>query len=204
MKKTLLSLAIFGSLVSASQAVTAVSNNAGFIGYSPDGGAFFGDLSSSFTTGSDIYELNSVTFDFSFQFGGATPNQFGVTLHSDGGSAPSGLLAALSGANAPAENMSSTYTFTVPFEVAANTKYWFKLSDPGGFGYEPLSASDTSETSSIGWTIGDDIYSSVASGTSGAGVPFAMSIDADVVPEPSSTALLGLSAVGLLLRRRRA
>ena len=126
------------------------------------------------------------------------PQGYSLGLYADDGSNRLGvLLGTYPGTSTGVTGFGSDYPVstvpaTTPALVVAGAKYWLVASS----------------ASSLAWR-----YSSVAgvgptyagsAGTYGTGVPTAFSVSVNPTPEPSALAALGLGAVGLLRRRKRA
>ncbi len=104
----------------------------------------------------------------------------------------------------------ATFVFDTPVALAANTTYGFDLGQAtnnngwqAGIPYLAYSGDEVS---------GDDLQSGAVDGNIGAGTSDAnlttnrdmvYHLDLSAVPEPTTTALLGLGGLALILRRRK-
>lgn len=167
------------------------------------------DVASSFTTGiASGYELNSATLfmdNASFPGGG-----FSLSLYSDSAGLPGSNLGVIfSGSSDPATNGFYTYTASSPYALSASTKYWLvaSVAHPGPTRMYPwLATSDFSETSPLGWSIGNTAFLQPVSGSWSldSSNTQMFSIDATAAaPEPSRATLMVAALCMLVLRRRR-
>lgn len=201
------SAALFSGATSAS-AATAVSN----LGETTDGG--FGitfDSESSngfvvgqfFTTGAQASTLNSVTLDLQMLSSGP----FSVGLYSYNGTNP--WTIPLLNLTPTAVFANGLNTFTGAYALTANTSYWIVVNPQDNISLAWTATNSLGQTSNSGWTIGDShgvVFLDKDNNGWQNGAPNVgrMSIDATVVPEPTSAALLFCgAALGLRRLRKR-
>lgn len=163
----------------------------------------------SFTTSAEDFELTSAAVKFNQGVKQATnvAVELWSTNTTSPGPEPWTKISDLSGAStifAP-----GAVSFTGSVALTANTTYWLVVS-----GVDVLldTTGDPTESGVLsGWKIGDVAVTYDASAAMPAWVPVPISETLQIeikgnpaaVPEPSSTALLGLGSLGLLLRRKR-
>ena len=165
-------------------------------------------LYQSFTVGTSAATIDAVTLSTGF-----IVNQTGmqVALFSDFSGAPYRSIGTFTFAGPPAGIPYNTPTFTASpgsFNVNANTTYWIQVTSigggPGDSNYLSIT-SNTAETGSPGWSLGDShLYTYGGSSPQVyVGNPIRMEISG--VPEPSSASMLILGLGGMIpfLRRRR-
>jgi hypothetical protein len=125
-------------------------------------------LAPSFTTGSDLFILSSVTLFFALKSGTTSdPGNLLLRLYSNASGVPG---SAISGGNfnAPTIGSASQYTFTLatPQKLVVNTTYWLVAetsnANPGTYLWAHTSSSV--ETGFAGWSIGNTAVYSVSQG----------------------------------------
>jgi hypothetical protein len=163
-------------------------------------------VAASFTVGSGIYELSSVTLKLDGEptFAGDGIATFNAFLYSDSNSAPNVPIASLGSLVTNAGWFTFfNHQFDAPPEVLlySNTTYWVYLTSPAGDngGWGGSFAND--ETGAPGWSIGDTGWS--LGGPTDATPTF--SVNAVLIPEPQSALLFSLGALGMMVAvvRRR-
>lgn len=182
------------------------------IGYAPDDpiNGFSGDLSFSFTTDATNYTFNSVNLFLGTGVSDGIGGNFLVALSEDNGAIPGDFMEVLSGDTDPTQS-DIAYQYSGSSILTANTTYWISLMNMDTTGnslYDFLSAGTTDESASSVWSIGDDIYSSIAGGFIGATGPFLSQFDATIVtqtpvPEPASALLFMVGLIGIVGLRRK-
>ena len=154
-----------------------------------------------FTTGSNVagYDLTSVTMLFTVDTGETPDPTFQLDLFTNAAGVPGSSIIAFSGSNSPIDGL---FTCTGSTVLAPNTKYWLVSSAPqilGSFkNFRHFSTVDDGEVSSDGWTIGD-VGASHEFGSWGPlfnSQQLKFSVDANVIPEPSSIAVLAMALLG--------
>jgi hypothetical protein len=155
-------------------------------------------LTASFGTGSTSYTLNSVTL----LLANTTAGQASLSLYSDGTLEPGTALGTLTAPASYSGALANTTFAASGLTLAANTTYWVVLRATSG----AIDWAWTSDNTGTGvgfqhtWGSSDDAGSTWFTFDT---FPTQFSITATPVPEPGSLALVGVGAVGLLLRRRR-
>ncbi len=163
-------------------------------------------LAMGFNTGSSSFLFNSVLIavqNFS------DTSSFSITggIYSDNANAPGALFAAFNDVLVP-ENGVETPLFTTvtPAFLAANTTYWILLDGPteadrylGWLKTEGTEVEETAPVTYVGTRLSLDSGSTWDEAASDVNIH----VDASVVPEPSTWALLGLGALALGFAARR-
>lgn len=155
-----------------------------------------------FTTGGQASTLNSVTLDLQMLSSGP----FSVGLHSYNGTNP--WIIPLLNLTPTASFADGLNTFTGAYALTANTSYWIVVNPQNTISLAWRATTGTGQTSNSGWTIGDshgEVYLDRDNDGWQNGAPSVgrMSIDATVVPEPTSAVLLLFGASLCLLQRFR-
>ena len=159
---------------------------------------------SSFTTGNLTYQLSSVTMAFD---DGGSGSAFNLSLYSVTSGVPDTLIETLGDPN---PLTAGNYTFTsIGTTLAPNTTYALvgsPLTNEISNYYVDRTIS-TNATSSASWVIDDGFYNdSTSPGWTTDPAKLVFDIQANLVPEPSTYALLslGVLTLGIAARRRRA
>lgn len=160
----------------------------------------------SFVSGPAPVELTQLRF--SINIGDVSIDPIQATL-STGGSVPGGINPITIGSAAPAAPTPVSQLMTImpaaPIQLAANTSYWIHFTVPTGSAIYTINNSNA-PVIEPGWSLGNTWYYAPDFGgswtevTSGPQARVELTVEA--VPEPGS-ALLGLVAGGMALRRRR-
>jgi hypothetical protein len=200
---------VFASKYAQGQEITYVSNLGGnpadYTGYGIGSNQW---LANSFVTGTTSagYQLNSVQIPVGVN---GNPSGFSLSLYSDNGGHPGNNLGTLGGSN-PTDW--ALYNFTASgIELTPSTTYWIVATSPtpaySDDSYYWVFASDTSYTSSDGWSMNPDGWRASFSGGSswgnGTGSPYQFAVSATPVPEPEIYSLAGSGLLAILLRRRK-
>jgi photosystem II stability/assembly factor-like uncharacterized protein len=190
----------------SASAATVVSN----LGETTDGGfgiTFDGESSNGFavgqffTTGAQASTLNSVTLDLQMLSSGP----FSVGLYSYNGTNP--WTNPLLNLTPTAIFAGGLNTFTGAYALTANTSYWIVVNPQDNISLAWTATNSLGQTSNSGWIIGDShgvVYLDKDNNGWQNSAPSVgrMSIDATVVPEPTSAVLL-LFGASLCLQRSR-
>lgn len=160
----------------------------------------------SFVSGPAPVELTQLRF--SINIGDVSIDPIQATL-STGGSVPGGINPITIGSAAPTAPTPVGQLMTIvpaaPIQLAANTSYWIHFTVPTGSAIYTINNSNA-PVIEPGWSLGNTWYYAPDFGgswtevTSGPQARVELTVEA--VPEPGS-ALLGLVAGGMALRRRR-
>ena len=188
------------------QAALAVSN----LGETVVGSLSFGSdsalLGVSFTTGDIATQMSSLEFLVGPNAGYQSST---VALYTSSSAKPGSSLTSWT-----YPNVTTGQTVTVNttnFNLSASTEYFLVFSSTHAGGPPNISATNSPDETvgdaaqvGTGWTIGNIHYVSTDTGQSWTPVDSsAGQIQINVVPEPSSLALLGLGSFALILRRRK-
>jgi hypothetical protein len=200
---------VFASKYAQGQEITYVSNLGGnpadYTGYGIGSNQW---LANSFVTGTTSagYQLNSVQIPVGVN---GNPSGFSLSLYSDNGGHLGNNLGTLGGSN-PTDW--ALYNFTASgIELTPSTTYWIVATSPtptySDDSYYWVFASDTSYTSSDGWSMNPDGWRASFSGGSswgnGTGSLYQFAVSATPVPEPEIYSLAGSGLLAILLRRRK-
>ncbi len=197
-----LSEVVLSNLLESQDSLTAVGSV---------GSAQLNNHASPFTTGNSSYYLENVIIDIG-NIGGSPSGTFSVFLLSDTAGEPGSQLFQFTGNTAP-DNGLFTYTVPASQTLAPNTQYWIATIDVNeltAFGrYTIWRTNSDAETSSFGWTIGNDSRISFTDDVTG---PWSQtqaqvlrfSVTASAVPEPATyaTAVSLLVFLIVIIRRR--
>ena len=128
---------------------------------------------------------------------------FLIGLHADADGLPGDRIATL--ASEPPDPQGGVVRFvnTELVLLASSQSYWIVTEDLHEIRYSWNSSVDSSDSSDVGWTIRDGSAAVVGDTWMPAIGNYLFSVDAQVIPEPSTTTLLLGSAVVLTTRRRR-
>jgi hypothetical protein len=165
-------------------------------------------IANSFTTGSTMLTLESVTLFMANANASLDNGGFGLGLYSDLGGQPDvfPLFVSFTGSSHPATSGNYTYTASA-FSLDPNTTYWLVArvsSGPPDTAYEWGATSDLSQASNSGWSIGTTAIQNLDVGFGW--IPdtsTAQLFSVQVVPEPSAALLVIGSGAGLLVWRKR-
>ena len=169
------------------------------------------DLAESFTTGTSAATLNSITLRIrrnTTDGGGG----FSLQLWSNASTLPGISLITLSGTADPLPATVGTvsdFTYTGSTALNASTTYWVVAtvtqSSPNKTYTWNQTNNSIAETGTAGWTIGDTLVDRFRPGTTWTndlGPPLQLSIDATIVPEPATWAML-CGGIGMLAAFKR-
>jgi hypothetical protein len=199
-------LALIGTLPSTSRAGTVLSDNLSATSGGTEAASGSTWLTSSFGTDASSYTLNSVTLLLANSVGGKAE----VDLYTDGGLQPGSFVGTLTAPGSYSSSLASTTFTTSGITLASDSTYWVVLKALSGeFDWSWTTANTGS---GVGfqdtWGESDDAGATWFTYDT---FPTQMSVSATsasaAVPEPTSLALFGSGAIGLLvsylLRRRR-
>jgi hypothetical protein len=161
-------------------------------------------LTASFGTDASSYAITSVTLLLANPIAGTAE----LDIYRDGGLQPGALMGTLTSPGSYSSTLAETTFTSSGISVAANSTFWVVLKAASG----EFDWSWTSSNSGTGAGFQDTWGSSFDGGTTWycySIYPTQMRVDAAVTPEPTSIALMGSGAFGLLwswtrwTRRRR-
>jgi len=161
-------------------------------------------VAQQFTTGNAGYILLAINPYFQ-DVTGSPADGFTMELFSDSGGLPDAFLSSLDGPASPVAGFGNAYATPGGYEVAANTTYWWvasTLSLSNVTNFSIYQTSDLTATSPAGWTGGKSAADSGTGWILDETASTQFSMDA-TVPEPSTWALFGLGALGILMGLRR-
>jgi hypothetical protein len=173
-----------------------------------DGGNIY-DLGQSFMTGSN--PVNNMIYQPRFGSTGDGQENLVFSLYSNFDNAPNSLLSQFAGPAVPTVGIDSLYYLDPSFTLSPETRYWIVGINTGTSLVQINSTADTTFDTSDGFTVGDvglffngqwGIVQTVGDPNY---QPTVFKLSGSVVPEPSTYALLAMSAAGALwwARRRR-
>ncbi len=158
----------------------------------------------SFTTSTNIggYQLNAVTLKNRNNTSSSGPT-FNVLIGTLSGSTFTQLGSTETGvAPSYSPNDYITFTLATPLTLSANTNYAFLWGSNGEGFVTANNLDDNTYTGGTGISSGDDNVPDL-NNVIARNVDRVFHLDLVAIPEPSSVALLGLSGIAFLLRRRR-
>ena len=176
---------------------------------------FQNQFANSFTLGSADMALDKVSLSFA---GGGSGSGLPIAIAPDASGAPANPFVfpssgwvGLSGEQSPLTSGTYDYVPAAPLILTANTRYWLVVGPfVSGSTFNHFFAdatASTSESSSSGWAIGDQLLiDQGGSPPAWSPVPnqlFKFSINASPVPEPSSACLCVIAAMVCFSRRSR-
>ena len=168
-----------------------------------------------FTTGTGVWQFNSLTARLADQSNGnagLNPDGLQIEVRSDAGANPGGTLL---GTLTSTTNIvgQGDYLFSPAASISLNglTNYWLvaKPTDTNSL-YGWIMTDSGADNGQSGWSLADNYIGTPDSGTTWFSSPLPvvpiLSIDATLtsaaVPEPASVAIIGLSFLGFSIRRR--
>jgi len=189
------------ALSAAFAQATALYDNLNATTLSRDPLSSYGPLYDSFSTGNSAMILDSVAVNLANPTGSTGAWNLGV--YADSSTTPGSEIGF---ANGNADSLIGPSSTIITFGggglfLAANTRYWVGIT------------SEEANPSSIYWNFSNDLsgpevgseYFSYLGGVySNAGFPYQMRVEATAVPEPASLACLGVGALALIRKQRRA